>query len=97
MQILEKFQGQLEVVDPRTLGIAPDGFWDKAINDSIKVQESLGGKASLPLLRLWPQTYDTEGFFSALLQKTAQTKRVEPVEWKYFQEVPIMRKNLKDY
>ncbi len=104
MQILEKFKGQLEVVDPRTLNIAPDGFFDAAINDSIKVQVHLQKNTQYaipntqyPLLRLWPQTYDTEGFFSALLQKTAQTKKVEPVEWKYFQETPIMRKNLKDY
>lgn len=97
IQILEKFAGQIEIIDPRTLNIAPDGFWDVSINDSIKVQESLGCKKSLPLLRLWPQTYDTEGFFCAVFQKTAQTKAVEPVEWKYFQEKPIMRKNLKDY
>lgn len=104
MQILEKFAGQLEIVDPRTLNIAPDGFWDQAINDSIKVQKYLKNNSQfsilnseLPLLRLWPQTYDTEGFFSALFKKTAQTKKVEPVEWKYFQETPIMRKNLKDY
>lgn len=101
ISMLEKFPDQLEIIDPRTLNIAPEGFWDTAINDSMKVQLSLVAPssqlASQPLLRLWPQTYDTEGFFCAVLRKTASTKTVEPVEWKYFQEKPIMRKNLKDY
>lgn len=104
MQILEKFKDQIEIVDPRTLNIAPEGFWEPAINDSIKVQEYLQKNTQYaihntqyPLLRLWPQTYDTEGFFCAVFQKTATTKTVEPVEWKYFQEKPIMRKNHKDY
>lgn len=100
ISMLEKFPDQLEVIDPRTLNIAPDGFWDVAINDSIKVQKANNLSPisyQLPLLRLWPQTYDTEGFFCAVLQKKASTKAVEPVEWKYFQEKPIMRKNLKDY
>ncbi len=97
LQILERFKGQVEIVDPRSLAVAPDGFWEPAINDSIKVQQSLSAGSVLPLLRLWPQTYDTEGFFCAVLQKTASTRSVEPVEWKHFQEKPIMRKNLKDF
>ncbi|TSC58767.1 MAG: hypothetical protein Greene041662_699, partial [Candidatus Peregrinibacteria bacterium Greene0416_62] len=32
-----------------------------------------------PLLRIWPQTYDTEGFFCAVLRKTAPTRRIERV------------------
>lgn len=96
MQMLERFPGQIEIVDPRTLNIAPDGFWDAAINDSIKVQESIGSKAKIPLLRLWPQTYDTEGFFCAVIQKNASTRDVVPMEWMHFQERPISKKNMKE-
>jgi len=76
MHILGKFPDQLEVVDPRALGIAPDGYWDKAIEDSFAVQRKHFNRESdlLPLIRLWPQTYDTEGFFSAVLVKKAPTR-----------------------
>lgn len=92
MQMLEKFEGKLEVIDPRTLQIAEQGFWDKAIEDSSKMQ---GGK-NLPLLRLWPQTYDTEGFFCAVLQKTASTRAVERMERVFFQEASVPRKGRED-
>ncbi len=105
MQILERFKGQVEVLDPRELKMQNVEFrMDDAISDSIKVQKFLRQNSQfsilnseLPLLRLWPQTYDTEGFFCAVLQKTASTRSVDPVEWKHFQEKPIMRKNLKDF
>lgn len=42
-------------------------------------------------MRLWPQTYDTEGFFCAVLRKTAPTRAVERMEWKHFQERPLLR------
>ncbi len=90
MQMLEKYAGKIEVIDPRTLDIAPKGFWDKAIQDSIRVQESLRNNS--PFLRLWPQTYDTEGFFCAVLQKTASTKDIEPMEWIRFQEELMTKK-----
>jgi len=97
LQMLEKFPGKLEVVDPRVLDIAPAGYWDKAIEDSIVVQQSLKKGSTLPMLRLWPQTYDTEGFFCAVLQKTARTRDVEYMEWQHFQERPINRKLLQDF
>ncbi len=97
MQILERFKDQIELVDPRTLQIAPDGFWDIAINDSIKVQQSLTEGSALPLLRLWPQTYDTEGFFCAVIQKKAPTRPVDPIEWKHFQEKPVSKKSLPEF
>lgn len=67
--ILEKYPDQLEVVDPRTIV-----RWDcsQAIEDSNRVQKSIG-KEEMPMLRIWPQTYDSEGFFSAVLTKTAPT------------------------
>lgn len=96
LQMLERFPDQLEVVDPRTLNIAPEGYWDKAIEDSIVIQKSLNPQSQpQPLLRLWPQTYDTEGFYSAVLRKTAPTKDVEPMDRVKFQELelPRSRKN----
>ncbi len=79
MSILKKFPGQLEVVDPRDLGYET---WDmsQAIKDSEIVQQylsSLETQVSYPFLRLWPQTYDSEGFFCAILQKTEPTKEAE--------------------
>lgn len=75
MSMLQKFPGMLEVVDPAT--VAEDGKWkvESPIEDSGKVQASLGKKDSFyPLLRIWPQTFDTEGFFCAVLKKVAPTK-----------------------
>lgn len=69
--ILRRYPSQLEVVDPRTLAIAPDGFWDPAVDDALRAQ---GDEGRNPYLRLWPQTFDTEGFFCAVLRKTAPTK-----------------------
>jgi 16S rRNA (cytosine1407-C5)-methyltransferase len=65
--VVKKFEGKLEVIDPSAIV----GEWSKAgVEDALKVQ---GGSGN-PVLRLWPQTYDTEGFFSAVLQKVASTK-----------------------
>ena len=79
LSILQKFPTHLRVVDPSE--DVRHQTWDvrTAIQDSIKVQASLQKNFQLstfnfPLLRLWPQTYDTEGFFSAVLEKTAPTK-----------------------
>lgn len=97
LQMLGKFPGQIEVVDPRTLNIAPAGYWEPAIEDSMRVQSHLPTTHyPLPTLRLWPQTYDTEGFFCAVLQKTAPTRPVEPMEWIRFQETPVGKKTRQD-
>ncbi|MEK7563230.1 MAG: NOL1/NOP2/sun family putative RNA methylase [Patescibacteria group bacterium] len=85
LKILNKFSDQLEVVDPRELKIENGKLKiDEAIEDSLIVQKSLGGNFpfsifnfQLPLMRLWPQTYDTEGFFCAVLQKKASTRSIE--------------------
>ncbi len=89
LSVLNKFSDQLVVVDPKEIfgstselgRRVPDMGFDiaRAIEDSIKVQQSLKNNFSLstlhfPLLRLWPQTYDTEGFFSAVLEKRAPTR-----------------------
>jgi len=87
LSILQKYPEQLEVVDPREISIE-NREWEmtKAIEDSILVQESLKSNFPLspsvparadtfhfPFLRLWPQTYDSEGFFCAVLKKTGPT------------------------
>lgn len=76
---LNKFSTQLEVVDPRQL--LPQADLDRAIEDSKKVSND-----SLPFVRLWPQTYDTEGFFCAVLRKTAPTRHAEKLSPVRYQE-----------
>ncbi len=82
LSILNKYCDQLKVVDPRgeDLGLRT---WDKGktIEDSMRVQEYLqkyalspNSKVLSPFLRLWPQTFDTEGFFAAVLEKRAPTR-----------------------
>jgi 16S rRNA (cytosine1407-C5)-methyltransferase len=96
-EILNKFSTQLEIVDPRTLDVAAEGYWDRALEDSAKVQAVQSpGMPALPLIRLWPQAYDTEGFFSAVIRKTAPTRdalRFDPVPT---QERRLPKSRLKD-
>ncbi len=97
LQILDRFRDQVTILNPEDLGL---GTWDigKAIEDSHRVQHSLrsevlGPKSEVPLLRLWPQTYDTEGFFCAVIHKKAPTRDVSKMEMMQFQERPLTRKN----
>lgn len=101
LEILARYEGKIEVIDPLTLNIAPDGFWQPAIEDSHRVQQFIARNAkrearSFPFLRLWPHTYDTEGFFCAVLQKTAATRSVDPMERMEFQERPMPRSRVKE-
>ncbi|MFH0770534.1 MAG: hypothetical protein V1926_04105 [Candidatus Peregrinibacteria bacterium] len=78
LALLAKFDGCLEVMDPRNH--QHSGLFDSAIEDSLLVQKWLITHSpkltaqSFAFLRLWPQTYDTEGFFCAILRKTAPTR-----------------------
>ena len=75
LSILQKYPEQLEVVDPREVDLK-GRQWDmtQAIEDSYLVQRSLPDYTQdVPMLRLWPQTYDSEGFFCAVLKKTGPT------------------------
>lgn len=76
MSVLRKFEGLVEVLDPRDLKV------EKAIQDSIQVQKHLFPLSSrhFPFLRIWPQTYNTEGFFCAVLTKTGPTRDIEKHE-----------------
>ncbi len=93
--ILNKYCDQLTVVDP---GKLPFKNWKskKAVKDSVTVQKSLEGKSKFPFLRIWPQTYNTEGFFCAVLEKTATTKYAKHNKPEYFQERPLRGKEQED-
>lgn len=77
--VLNKFSTQLVVLDP--VQILKCDF-SQAVDDSIRVQGSFSSRTLIPnpnphpqpFLRLWPQTYDTEGFFCAVLEKRAPTR-----------------------
>jgi len=75
LSILKKYPGQLEVLDPRTIPLEGRQWnMDKAIEDSIIIQKDLADyESDQPMLRIWPQTYDSEGFFCAVLKKTGPT------------------------
>lgn len=60
--IFEKFPNVFELREP-------DFSWaKKAVEESVIVQNATSTVLG-PMLRLWPQTYNTEGFFSAVLYK----------------------------
>lgn len=94
LNILNKFSDQLEVVHPKEA--LPSGLnWDMsaAISHSETVQKSLNPNPNLhPFLRLWPQTYDTEGFFCAVFKKTKPTRPVERLEMYQRDAAPLRRK-----
>ncbi len=70
--ILNKYSDQLE---PLETGL--NSILGAAMNDSISVQKYLGFSRQFPAFRLWPQTYDTEGFFAAVLRKVRPTRARE--------------------
>ncbi|MBI2117689.1 hypothetical protein HYT95_02210, partial [Candidatus Peregrinibacteria bacterium] len=106
LEVLKMLEGKVEVVDPRKLRVTSSQtreIFENAIRDSSKVQHWLKALETRnwkletqPLLRLWPQTFDTEGFFCAVLEKKASTKTVEPVQWMHLQERPVSRKQTED-
>ncbi|MDD4627818.1 MAG: NOL1/NOP2/sun family putative RNA methylase [Candidatus Peribacteraceae bacterium] len=82
LDILNKYCDQLEVVQPPEFAME-NGKWtmENAVEDSLKVQKYLqkehNDQSSIihyPFLRLWPQTYNTEGFFCAVFRKVKRTK-----------------------
>ncbi len=101
MSILKKFDGQVEAVDPRVESgkwKLESEFFEKAIADSIIVQQKHFPLSTFnfPLLRLWPHAFDTEGFFCAVLRKTAPTRQVEKLPFVRFQEEPLPHARQKD-
>jgi 16S rRNA (cytosine1407-C5)-methyltransferase len=101
-KILNKFNSQLRILDPRSetengkwkMG---NTFFDAAIHDSQLVQKHFQlSTFNFPFLRLWPQTHDTEGFFSAVLEKTAPTRPREKLPPVRFQEEELPRARQKE-
>jgi len=86
--ILRSFPGQLEIVDPRTLDARFTSL-DRAIEDSLLLQEKIGAEKPIPCVRLWPHVYDTEGFFCAVIRKIAPTRPAESHPMVRFQEERI--------
>ncbi len=92
--IMNKFSDQLKVVHFNE-ALKDNEILEQAIEDSLLVQAALREagasipKEGWPLLRLWPQRFDTEGFFCAVLAKTAPTKDPVPMDRVLSQEVPL--------
>lgn len=93
--LLERFAGMVEVIDPLAGELRmKNQELRRAVDASKRVQEFFipHSKFFIPALRLWPQDFDTEGFFCAVLRKTAPTKAVERMEWKPRREEPVSRR-----
>lgn len=91
-QILNTFSDQVEVIES---GLYEKETFQKMIQDSKVVQASIGvpEEKMFPSLRVWPQTADSEGFFSVLFRKKAPTKDVISMEPISYQEtrLPVAR------
>lgn len=90
LQILKQFDGKVTVE-------MPEGEWAaRPIADSIAVQQTIDLEASYPMVRLWPQTLDTEGFFAVKLRKLAPTKDPVPMDRVKFREEPMPSRRVKE-
>ncbi len=90
LKILAHFGGRVTVE-------MPVGEWcAQPIEDSIRVQQSIDPTAAHPMLRLWPQTLDTEGFFAVILKKNAPTKDPEEMDVVKPQEEPLPPRRIKE-
>ncbi|MBI2636441.1 NOL1/NOP2/sun family putative RNA methylase [Candidatus Peregrinibacteria bacterium] len=71
---------------------------EHAVADSLLVQKKHFPLSTFhfPFLRLWPQIYDTEGFFCAVLKKVAPTKHPEKLLPVRFQEELLPPARQKD-
>ena len=81
--ILNKFSDQLIIERPNI-----------ELKDAIKDSKKVSGKDH-SLIRLWPQTYDTEGFFCAVLKKKSKTCDPEIFATVPFQERGPAKSKLK--
>jgi len=73
---LQKFNG---LIEPESLKSWKE--LKQGVKDATAVRDT-GGNC----VRLWPQTYDTEGFFCAVLKKVGPTADLEPVKFVRFRE-----------
>jgi 16S rRNA (cytosine1407-C5)-methyltransferase len=107
LAIIRQYEGKIACSEPELPRL------EKAIEDSQKVQEHMmesgqktGGNVHssvlcpLSFVRLWPHTYDTEGFFCAVLKKTASTKDVQHMESRPWKEREVQKpeqRNIADF
>lgn len=66
------------------------------VQSTLHEQNSQFSILNFPFLRLWPQVFDTEGFFCAVLQKTAPTRQREKLPPVRFQEEMLPPARQKD-
>ncbi|MEQ1848994.1 MAG: NOL1/NOP2/sun family putative RNA methylase [Candidatus Peribacteraceae bacterium] len=88
--VLNTYSDQLSILDP---GLKSEFDFSNAINDSKRVQPLVGIDNPFPAVRVWPQTYNTEGFFVCVLEKHAPTKHRQErdQELHHFTELPRAR------
>lgn len=85
--MLNTFGDQISVLDPGK--ILKFENVKKAIDDSVIVQKAMGATHVFPAMRVWPQTYDSEGFFSCVLEKKASTRPLETMSIEELAEKPL--------
>ena len=101
LSVLQKFEGAVEIENGK-LKMENDSWnLDIARDDSQKIVDRSDDNYPLSIInsqfRLWPQTYDTEGFFCAVLRKTERTKEPTPdLETKRFREEPLSKGKRKE-
>ncbi len=101
--ILNKFSEQVSALGYERLAIS-DLRIVSAFSDSNRVQDWLQknnptryslSATRFPSLRLWPQTFDTEGFFCAVLEKHAPTRSADRMDLVHRFEKPLLRNEIK--
>jgi 16S rRNA (cytosine1407-C5)-methyltransferase len=83
--MMHEFEGKIEIVDPLTIAPRFQSL-KRGVEDSFFVQEKIGASQKYPCVRLWPHTYDVEGFFCAVLKKVAPTRHKEQMDIVRLQE-----------
>lgn len=97
MRIVQQFEGRVTVEKP-------EGEWaTQPIADSIVVQRAIAEDLGVtlppqgyPMVRLWPQTLDTEGFFSVILRKNAPTKDPTDMDRVPYQETHMPSRRVRE-
>lgn len=95
--LLKKMPDSLRIVLPEEIEM---NNWsrEKAIEASAAVQAKYDfADKQYPMYRVWPQTYDSEGFFCAVLQKTAPTMDVTHMDIRQWYEQPVKPADAADY
>ncbi|MFA6523405.1 MAG: NOL1/NOP2/sun family putative RNA methylase [Candidatus Peribacteraceae bacterium] len=90
--IMSKFSDQLE---PHPLGLNLRAALETGIKDSRIVSTAVGVPHATSV-RLWPHTFDTEGFFVSVMRKKAPTRDVERQDWIRLQEERLPTRRQKE-